>query len=100
MFTHLEAETGRALAAYLLEKYGLTAPVVTEQPKDPSFGELALPAAFALAKQLRKAPKMIAEELAAPLRALPGIAAVEVAGAGYLNLRFDQIGRASCRERV
>ncbi|MBE7545275.1 MAG: arginine--tRNA ligase [Bryobacteraceae bacterium] len=95
MFTHLEAETGRALATYLLEKYGLTAPVVTEQPKDPSFGELALPAAFALAKQLRKAPKIIAEELAAPLRALPGIAAVEVAGAGYLNLRFDRAAYAS-----
>lgn len=90
MFTHLEAETSRALAAYLQEKYELTTPVVTEQPKDPAFGELALPAAFALAKQLRKAPKAIAEELAAGLRGVPGIAAVEVAGAGYLNLRFDR----------
>jgi arginyl-tRNA synthetase len=44
---------------------------------------------------LRKAPKIIAEELAAPLRSLPGIAAVEVAGAGYLNLRFDRAAYAS-----
>lgn len=90
VFTHLEAGIGRALAAYLSEKYGLTATVVTEQPKDSSFGEVALPAAFALAKQLRKAPKAIAAELAGGLQGVPGIAAVEVAGAGYLNVRFDR----------
>lgn len=90
MFTHLEAEIARALGSYLTEKYTMTVPVVTEQPKEPAFGELALPAAFALARQLRKAPKVIAEELAGGLRGVAGVAAVEVAGAGYLNVRFDR----------
>lgn len=64
-------------------------PVVCEQPKESKFGELALPVAFGLAKQLRKAPKMIAEMLAAELSGkLPGVAQIEVAGSGYLNLRF------------
>lgn len=94
MFTQLEAAVSRALASYLSEKYGLSATVVTEQPKDPSFGELALPAAFALARQLRKAPKAIAGELAEGLASVPGIAAVEVAGAGYLNVRFDRAAYA------
>lgn len=90
VFTHLEAEIARALGRYLTEKYALTVPVVTEQPKEAAFGELALPVAFALARQLRKPPKAIAEELASGLRGLAGVAAVEVAGAGYLNVRFDR----------
>lgn len=90
VFTQLEVVVSRALALYLTEKYGIQAAVVIEQPKDPSFGEIALPAAFALAKQLRKAPKAIAAELAEGLAGIEGIAGVEVAGAGYLNLRFDR----------
>ena len=50
--------------------------------------------AFELAKRLRKAPRVIAAELAAELNAnlglLPGVASVEVAGAGYLNVRLDR----------
>ena len=38
-------------------------PVQTEQPKQTSFGEIAVPAAFQLARQLKKAPKAIAAEL-------------------------------------
>lgn len=64
-------------------------PVVCEQPKESKFGELALPVAFSLAKQLRKAPKAIAEMLASELAGkLPGVGQIEVAGNGYLNLRF------------
>src|SRR6476469_4858487 len=61
-----------------------------EQPKQSDLGELAIPVAFQLAKQLRQAPKKIAGELAAELPPMDGIAAIEVAGNGYLNLRFDR----------
>ena len=64
--------------------------VVIEQPKQASFGELALPVAFSLAKARKKAPRAIAEEIAANLPAIPGIASVEVAGGGYLNVRLDR----------
>src|SRR5665213_2492319 len=57
--------------------------------------------AFELAKKLRKAPRAIATELAAELNAdlaaAPGIASVEVAGAGYLNIRLD---RAAVARRI
>jgi arginyl-tRNA synthetase len=55
-------------------------------------GEIALPVAFELAKRLRKAPRAIATELAAELNTAPmeGIASVEVAGAGYLNIKLDR----------
>src|SRR5579875_1003 len=67
--------------------------LVVEQPPNIAMGELALPIAFELAKRLRKAPRAIATELAAELNAtldqLPGVASVEIAGAGYLNIRLD-----------
>ena len=59
------------------------------QPPDPAMGDYAFPC-FTLAKALRKAPPLIAQELAAQLsadlEALPLVRSVEAAGA-YLNFR-------------
>jgi arginyl-tRNA synthetase len=77
----------------LLAKYEITlAQLAVEQPPSIALGELALPVAFELAKRLRKAPRAIAAELAEELKAaLPeGVASVEVAAAGYLNIRLDR----------
>jgi arginyl-tRNA synthetase len=57
-------------------------------PRDPAHGDLASNAALVLAKAARMKPRDIANRLAEKLRALPDVAAVEVAGAGFLNLRF------------
>ena len=48
----------------------LSREVVLEKPKDKSLAHYASPEAFALAKELRKAPKLIAEELAAKFKDL------------------------------
>jgi arginyl-tRNA synthetase len=90
------------IQAILLAKYDVTLmQLAVEQPPSIAMGELALPVAFELAKRLRKAPRVIATELAAELNAilpeLEGIASVEVAGAGYLNIRLD---RAAIARRV
>ena len=79
-----------AVGAYIKQRYGLDLPIVIEQPRQVAFGELALPVAFSLAKQLKQAPRKIAEELVAELPPIPGVAATEVAGGGYINLRFDR----------
>src|ERR1700761_4147874 len=72
-------------------KYDVTiANIATEQPPNLQLGEIASPVAFELAKRLRKAPKVIATELAAELSGIEGVAAVEVAGAGYLNIKLDR----------
>ena len=83
------------IQAILLAKYDIAlAQLAVEQPPNIALGELASPVAFELAKRLRKAPRAIATELAAELNAdlsaLPGVASVEVAGAGYLNIRLDR----------
>src|SRR5277367_5584816 len=83
------------IQAILLSKYDVTLTnLVVEQPPSIALGELALPVAFELAKRLRKAPRAIATELAAELTSalseLSGVSSVEVAGAGYLNIRLDR----------
>jgi len=59
-------------------------------PPELKFGELATPIAFELARKLRKAPKAIAQEIVAALGTVEGFAGFEVAGAGYINARFDR----------
>jgi arginyl-tRNA synthetase len=84
MFHILEKRIARAFAAHV------PGPVHTEQPKQSSFGEIAVPAAFQLARTLKKPPKVIAAELAEAVGPIEGVVAVEIAGNGYLNLRLDR----------
>src|ERR1700675_4605774 len=53
-------------------------------------GEVASPVCFELAKQLRKPPRALAQEIANSLKPIEGVARVEVAGGGYLNMFFDR----------
>ena len=59
------------------------------RPPKLEMGEAASPVCFELAKQLKKAPRQIAQEIAADFGKVPGIARLEVAGGGYLNAYFD-----------
>jgi arginyl-tRNA synthetase len=79
-----------ALAAHILEKYGVEIFVALERPPKIEMGEAASPVAFELAKRLKRAPRQIAQEIAIALRKIDGIARIEVAGAGYLNAYFDR----------
>lgn len=91
LFQQLEERLLRTVSRHLQIRYNLTdVPVVIEQPKQSSFGELALPVAFQLAKQLKQAPRKIAQELVDELALPEGVAALEVAGNGYINVRFDR----------
>ena len=90
MFHLLEKRIAEAFAARIEELYGVAGPAQTEQPKQSSFGEIAVPAAFQLARTLKKAPKAIAEGLAAAVGAIDGVAALEIAGNGYINVRLDR----------
>src|SRR5664279_3445089 len=90
MFHSIEQHVSSAFHAHILARYGLDLAVAVEQPRQSDFGEMAVPAAFQLAKQLRQAPRKIALELAAEIGSIPGVAALEVAGNGYLNIRLDR----------
>jgi arginyl-tRNA synthetase len=84
-----EAETAGAverLAARLSQLAG--APAALERPSDPAHGDYATNAALRLAKERRRPPRDLAEELAAAARTLPEVASAEVAGPGFVNLRL------------
>ena len=75
------------VSALLREKLGRE--VVLEKPRDRSFGHFATPIAFSLAKELRKSPMAIAEELAASFHESEEFASVESVK-GYLNFRLSE----------
>src|SRR5262245_25461137 len=61
-----------------------------EVPPSRALGDLAVTVAFQLARPLRKAPKIIAQELASAIADIPGIIRIVVAPNGYLNLYLDR----------
>lgn len=90
MFQEIEQKIIAALQDRLQQQLGIHARVSLEQPKQSTFGELAIPIAFQLARQLKRPPRQIAEELADSLTGIPGIASFEIAGNGYINVRFER----------
>jgi arginyl-tRNA synthetase len=60
--------------------------IVVEPPRDASHGDMATNAAMVLAKDARTKPRELAEAIAAGLRDDALIAAVDIAGPGFINL--------------
>jgi len=91
LYLELQTRLGARIRAVLQDKYDLQPESIPlEIPPDLQFGELATPIAFELARKLRKAPKVIAQEIVAALGSVEGFSSFEVAGAGYINARFDR----------
>ena len=62
-----------------------------EVPKDPSFGDYSVNVAMRLARYLRKAPLMIANDIVSKIDLKKNnLSKVEVAGAGFINFFMDQ----------
>jgi arginyl-tRNA synthetase len=95
VYLELQKRLADHLRGVLKQKYDLEIEnIPMEIPPDLKFGELSSPLAFELARKLRKAPKMIAQEIVGALGTLDGFAGFDVAGAGYINARFDRAAMA------
>ena len=90
MYLTLANRLRDALARHIQQTYALTLDIIIDRPPKIEMGEAASPVCFELARRLKKAPRMIAQEIASALPKIDGIARVEVAGAGYLNFYFDR----------
>jgi arginyl-tRNA synthetase len=90
VYLEITARLRDALAKHIRAKYGVELPLVLERPPKIEMGEAASPVCFELAKRLKRPPRQIAQEIQNALPPVPGIAKVEVAGAGYLNAYFDR----------
>jgi arginyl-tRNA synthetase len=64
--------------------------VVVERPKNREHGDYATNIALRLAKAAGRPPREVAEVVADELRSQPGIARVDVAGPGFLNITLAQ----------
>ncbi|HET8924070.1 MAG TPA: arginine--tRNA ligase [Candidatus Acidoferrum sp.] len=91
MYQTLTNRLREVLAAHIREKYGVELAIVLERPPKIEMGEAASPVCFELAKQLKRAPRQIAQEIANGLGKVDGVARLEVAGGGYLNAFFDRV---------
>src|SRR5262245_48200643 len=88
------------IADAVQRQFGVEAPAFNiEMPPNRTLGDLAVPVAFQLARALKKAPKVIAQELAGALNDLPGVARVVVAPSGYLNVYLDRAAFLRARVR-
>jgi len=85
----LRAHIARLLTTlYSLE--GSAPTIVLEYPPNRDLGDLGTPIAFELARRLRKAPRAIAQEIAAAFGSLEGIRQVTAAPNGYLNVFLER----------
>jgi arginyl-tRNA synthetase len=71
------------------------AAIAVDVPPRRALGDLAVPLAFELARRLRKAPRAIAQELAAAIGEIEGVSRVEPAPNGYLNFFLDRVHHLS-----
>jgi arginyl-tRNA synthetase len=86
----LRAHLRRLLATlYSLDDAALPA-MVLDYPPTRELGDLATPVAFELARRLRKAPRVIAKEIAEAFGAVEGVREVAAAPNGYLNVFLDR----------
>lgn len=74
---------------FALDPAAVPAKVHLERPRQREHGDWATNVALQLAKKAGTNPRAFAGELARRLADVPGIAAVEIAGPGFLNIRLD-----------
>jgi arginyl-tRNA synthetase len=75
----------------VLRDMGVVEPTVQlKRPRDPRHGDVASNVAMTLARELKRAPRQIAEQIVEHLDLeAAGIEAVEIAGPGFLNFRLS-----------
>jgi len=88
------AELLKTTAAAVLSEHGLDtaalpATVTVERPRNPDHGDYATNLALQLGKKVGANPRELAGWLATALAQADGIAAADVAGPGFVNLRLD-----------
>src|SRR5437764_341059 len=101
MILSLQRRIHDAIAGAVRDRFGISdVPAFTiEVPPSRALGDLAVPVAFQLARTLRKAPRAIAQELAAAVGTIPGVARIVAAPNGYLNVYLERASFLAARVR-
>lgn len=90
LLASLKKELAQAVEGRVRELYGLSHQAFVEIPPQRKLGDLAVASALNLARELKRKPREIAQELAAGLSLSPLFKEVRIEGAGYLNAFLDR----------
>ena len=90
----LKTTAAAVLAEHALDASALPATVTVERPRNPEHGDYASNLALQLGKKVGANPRELAGWLAEALTQADGIAAAEVAGPGFINLRLEASAQA------
>jgi arginyl-tRNA synthetase len=74
--------------------------IVLERPRSREHGDWASTVAMRVAKQIGVPPRELAQELASDLGGLPGVAAVDVAGPGFINITLEAASAGALAARI
>jgi arginyl-tRNA synthetase len=96
----LKTTAAAVLAEHGLDAAALPAVVLVERPRNPEHGDYATNVALQVAKKVGVNPRDLAGWLATALAASDGIAAADVAGPGFVNLRIEASAQAVVIEQV
>jgi arginyl-tRNA synthetase len=89
MYRRIQESIRVRMADFIGSEFCIASPELKlEIPPKVEFGEVALPVAFDLAKRLKKAPRVIAQEIAQKIGPIEGVDKIVVAGGGYINLHL------------
>jgi arginyl-tRNA synthetase len=91
LYRYLERRLAQTISDFLSRRYpGAHLPaVVIEQPPKVELGDFAIPL-FPFAKPLRSSPLKVAESIRNEIGTIDGIAGMQVAPPGYLNVSIDR----------
>src|SRR6478609_5769227 len=92
MILPIQRQVQTAITDAIRRTYGLAEvpPFTVEVPPNRGMGDLAVTVAFQLARGLRKAPRVIAQEIADAVGNIPGVERLIATPNGYLNLSIDR----------
>ena len=85
---HIETVINNLVAAGSLPAGLDTSRLTAEPPREAAHGDISTNAAMLLAKPAGMKPRDVADLLAAGLREVEGVSAVEIAGPGFINIRL------------
>jgi arginyl-tRNA synthetase len=90
MLTALKTELAARVAERIRDLYGVEHQPTVEIPPRRELGDLSFPAALQLAREVRKNPRQIGQELADGLELPAIVKELRVEGPGYLNLYLER----------
>ncbi|MFQ5525548.1 MAG: arginine--tRNA ligase [Thermoanaerobaculia bacterium] len=90
MLTALRNTLAKSIRTRIESLYGISHDARPEIPPRRDLGDLAFPGALQLAREVKKNPREIGEEIAADLELPTGVREVRVEGPGFLNFYLDR----------